>query len=142
MNLEGNISAGKSTMSDSLADLCKQNGEVNGSKESPDLVAADPVEARVRIDQEHLLVHLLVSEAGPYPPRGLDPGMVRGNRLHFSGNFLYRHGGHSFPAGGHHDAESSLGDEIRAGGPEAGSQQAIRGRGGASPLDVAQDGDA
>lgn len=26
VNLEGNISAGKSTMSDSLADLCKQNG--------------------------------------------------------------------------------------------------------------------
>ncbi len=42
------------------------------------------------------------------------------------------------PTSGHHDAENTLVDQVRTGGPQARSEQSVRGRGRSAPLDIAK----
>jgi galactokinase len=84
----------------------------------------------------------LIAEAGSHATGGFNPRMVGRNNLTPAGNLFQRHRLRSVAARGHHHAENTLMNQIRARAAQPRGQQPVGGRRCAAALHIAKDGHA
>ena len=83
-----------------------------------------------------------IPEAGAYLSGAVEHGMIQGYGLALTDDVPEGDRNAEAVAVGHHDVVGTLGQEIRGLGPQEGAKGAVEGRGDATPLDVAQGGEA
>lgn len=84
----------------------------------------------------------LIAEAGFDEAGRADPRVVGGDGTGFAGDLFEGDGFTAIAFDGDHGIEVPVGEQLAGHGPEAGTEEAVEGGGRATPLDMAQRGDA